>query len=563
MATWQPQRPAFALLLAMVAGCVGSIGNSSEEDSAGDESQTTGAGPGGPATLGGGSGQAAVCTGPSDPGTVTLHRLNSVEYDNTVRDLMGDGTHPARSFPVDGVANGFDNEASVLSTSPLLVDKYSTAAKTMVDALMMGAQRAKVMICDPLVQGDACTQKILETFAKKAWRAPLDPTDGPRLLALAKSAVTQGGMLDQGLRIALRAILLSPRFAFRVEIDPSPTSTAPHPLSSHELASRLSYFLWSTMPDDALMTAADANQLTSKEAVAAQVTRMLSDPKSAALTDNFAGQWMGLRQLDIATPNAKFTAFTPQIRADLKTEAATFFRSFVTENKSALELLTADYTYANSRLAAYYGLPSPGSDAFAKVSLAGSPRAGMMTQGAWLTVTSTSARTSPVRRGKYVLGQLFCQEPPPPPPDVKPLAETTTPTGTLRERMAAHRASASCAACHGLMDPIGLAFENFDAIGQYRTNDSGFAIDPAGKLADGRTFASAKDLETVVASDPQYGTCLTSKVFAYAVGRAPSGADECNVAALASQLSTGGFRLADLLQAVAQSDSFRTRHGGL
>jgi hypothetical protein len=498
-----------SLGVATLVGCTGSIGDYSVESDPGSPTGTVdGTGPGLTAST------ANSCTGAIDPGNVTLHRLNNTEYDNTVRDLLGDVSQPAKAFPADSVASGFDNEASVLSMSPLLAEKYSNSAKTLVDSLLAGAKRSQVMTCDPATGGDACVQRVLSDFAKKAWRSPATPADVTRLVTLAKSAVMLGGAIEEGIRAALRSILLSPKFLFRVELDPSPGATTPHALGSYELASRLSYFLWSSAPDAELMTKADQNQLTSKEAVAAEVTRMLKDSKAIAVTDNFAGQWAGLRAMDAVAPDATvFPAFAadPMLRTDMKAEGSMFFGSFLTENKSALELLTSSTTYLNNRLAKWYGLAAPGSDTL-KPSSTGAQRLGMLMQGSWLTGTSKVNRTFPTRRGASVLGQLFCEEPPPPPPMVPALADkTSTGSQSVRDRLLQHAGNPCAAACHTLTDPIGLAFENFDAVGRFRTVDAGFAVDPSGKLKDGTTFRDAKDLVGILANDPRYPRCFTSK----------------------------------------------------
>jgi hypothetical protein len=543
-------------------GCTGIIGDSFEESDPSDPNASPGESSGNSAAQGGGA--AMSCTGALDPGNVTLHRLNNTEYDNTVRDLFGDTSQPARAFPPDNVAKGFDNDASVLSMSPLLAEKYSNSAKTLVDTLLTPAKKSQVITCDPATGGDACVQKILADFARKAWRFPPAAADVTRLVALAKSAVAMGGAIDEGIRVALRAILLSPKFLFRVETDPTPGLATPHPLGGYELASRLSYFLWSSAPDADLLTKAEQNQLGTKDAVTAEVKRMLTDPKAAALTDNFAGQWMGLRTMDTVLPDAKtFPEFAadPALRADMKAEGAMFFKSFLTENRNALELLTSTTTYLNNRLAKWYGLPSPGSDTL-KLSPAGSQRIGLLMQGSWLTVTSKVTRTFPTRRGAWVLGEIFCEEPPPPPPMVPPLAEkTATGSQSVRDRLLQHASNPCAAACHTLTDPIGLAFENFDAVGRFRTTDAGFTVDPSGKLKDGTTFRDAKELAGILANDARYPRCLTSKVFAYAIGRTPQDSDTCSIDKLSGDFAEQGYHMLDLLTSVATSDAFTMRRG--
>jgi Protein of unknown function (DUF1592)/Protein of unknown function (DUF1588)/Protein of unknown function (DUF1595)/Protein of unknown function (DUF1587)/Protein of unknown function (DUF1585) len=547
-------------LLAGVGACTGDIGNLPDEDVTYGETQGS--------TSGGATGLGALppelgpqsCNGAADPGSVVLHRLNNVEYDNSIRDLIGDTSTPSLGFPKDNVALGFDNEAAVLSVSSLHVEKYSGAATALVDSLLSSNRRSRVLSCSQGASTDACVQPAIAAFAAKAWRRPLGADTQNRLMALYQAAIAKGGTPEQGLRTTLRAILVSPRFLFRTELDADPASTSSHPLDPFELASRLSYFLWSSTPDGALLDAAAKSELTTPAQVGAQVGRMLADPRAAALTQNFAGQWMGVRQAGQANPNAKFAAFTPNLRNDFLSEASTFFQSFLVENKPPAEMLTASYSYINDALAKYYGLPLPGSSTVVKRSLQGSPRAGLLTQGSWLLMTSTAARTSPVRRGKWVLGQLLCSEPPPPPPNVPALTESSVTPTTLREQMQQHRASASCAACHNLMDPIGLAFENFDAVGQYRATDTGNPIDTRGTLPDGTAFEGQGTLAASIAAGPEFDRCFSSKVFGYALGRQVAEYDNCTLDELTSKLQKPGAGLSDLINDIAQTSAFRLRH---
>src|SRR5688572_18323675 len=432
---------------------------------------TTGTGgtTGGSGGAGGAGGQGGTGTPPppmgTDPGRITLHRLNRVEYNNTVRDLLGTTRAPADDFPIDDRGSGFDNIADVLTLSPLHVENYYTAAVALVDeALTTASLRSKLVTCDLVPQGATCARTLLTAFVPLAWRRPIATTEIDALMASVTLAGTQMDAVEQRLKIALRGVLMSPNFIFRVESDPTPTSSTPHPLAPYEIASRLSYFLWSSMPDAELFAAAKAGTLGQTASLQAQVTRMLASPKAAALSDNFAGQWLYTRQIEDATPDPKlFPAFDDSLRAAMKLEMEAMFREVVVNGMAADKLLTADFTFANDRLAKHYGLPAVGSTTPVKVSLAGTARGGILSQGGFLTVTSHQNRTSPTLRGKWVMNQLLCLTVPAPPPDVDTAIDPTKVMGTLRQQLEAHRTNPNCAICHKMMDPIGLGLENFDA----------------------------------------------------------------------------------------------------
>jgi hypothetical protein len=503
----------------------------------------------------------------TDPGRVTLHRLNRVEYNNTVRDLLGTARAPADDFPIDDRGNGFDNLADVLTLSPLHIDNYYAAAVALVDeALATASQRSKLVTCDLVAQGAACARRVLEAFAPLAWRRPAAIPEIDALMASVTLATTQGDTVEQGLKIALRGVLMSPHFVFRVENDPSPTSSAPHPLEQYEIASRLSYFIWSSMPDAELFAAAKAGTLNQTASLQTQVTRMLGSPKASALTDNFAGQWLYTRQISDAAPDPKlFPTFDDGLRAAMKLEMEAMFREVIANGMAANKLLTADFTFANDRLAKHYGLPAPGSATPVKVSLAGTPRVGILSQGGFLTVTSHENRTSPVLRGKWVMNQLLCLSVPPPPPDVNVTLDPAKATGTLRQQMEAHRANPACVACHKVMDPIGLGLENFDAIGIYRTTDNNLPIDATGELPDGRMFNGSQQLATLVASDMNFGRCLAEQLYTYALGRAPDTAaghmDPAVLYAITQSFSGSGYSFKELITQIATAPTFLNRRG--
>ncbi len=504
-------------------------------------------------------------TGPigTDPGRVTLHRLNGIEYDNTVRDLFGTALRPSVGFPPDDSGYGFDNVADVLSLSPLHVELYQTTAEALVEEALTGAARARFVTCDPGAAGDAaCLREVVARFGRRAWRRPLTTEEIDWLAGFLDVAAAHGGGFEDGLRMALQAVLVSQNFVFRVEVDPDPTSLAPHPLDDHELAARLSYFLWSSTPDDALLDAADAGTLHDPAVLRAHVTRMLADPRSRAIVDNFGGQWLGTRALDTHSVDSQvYPLFGPALQNEFRQETRSYFEGFLHGDLGMDRFLTADFTVVTDRLALFYGLPLTGDPAPHRVSLAGTPRVGVVTQGAVLTVTSHANRTSPVKRGLWVLSQLLCAPPPPPPPNTASLPSEAVPTGTLRQRVEQHRANPSCASCHQAMDPIGFGFENFDGIGFYRTMDSGFPVDAAGRLPTGESFDTPAQLAAIVAGDPRYARCVTQHLLTYALGRGLGDDDEPAVDGIQRAWRAQGMRLRDLVAHIALSVPFRQRRG--
>jgi hypothetical protein len=556
-----------ALSLAVLsAGCTGDIGNLDEGSGEGETAPGTDS-PGGPGTNAPATNpnEVATCSTQPDPGNVLIRRLTHSEYDNTMRDLLGDTSGPGQSFPTEGNAKtGFDNEAAALSVSPLLIEDYADAAKTLVDTLMTTADKKKIVVgCDLAAQGMACAQTSINAFARRAYRRPVTDAEKQRLTTLMQAAVSEGETVETGLRLALRAVLLSPKFLYRVEIDADPGSAAAHALSPYELATRLSYFLWSTTPDEPLLQAADAGTLSAPDAIGKQVIRMLADPKAQGFIKNFAGQWLGLRSLPTTTRDAmKFPGFDAATKTSMQSETELFFKSFLDENKDVHDLLNAKYTYVDTRLAKLYGISGAPPSGFAKVNLGTAPRMGLLTQASFLTITSKNNGTSPVKRGKWVLGQLLCSEPPPPPPGVPPLPQETVPTGSVRQKFLQHRTSATCAACHSKMDPIGFAFESYDAVGAFRSkDDNGFPVDTTGQLASGEAFSNALELETLVSKDSAFTSCMTERLFEYAVGRAQNPEDQCALDGALAAAQKQGMTLPALVTALAQSTPFIERRG--
>jgi hypothetical protein len=509
--------------------------------------------------------------GPLAPGRVTLHRLNRVEYDNTVRDLLGLDVAPSRTFQFlpDEFGEGFNNNADVLTLSGLDGEKYLAAARDLAARALAPANpaaRARILVCDPAGAEAACAQKILLALGRRAFRRPVTADEMAPYVALITLAKQNGDSFARGVELALQAILLAPDFLFRVELDPAPQTA--HALGAYELASRLSYFLWSSMPDEPLFAAAASGTLGTPEVIVQQVRRMLADTKAGALGDNLVGQWLSTLKLAEFEPDtALWPAWDEPLRAAMGAEVRQLFATVLAGDATIGELLTARFTFANRRLGQHYGLPGAASlpaDQLVRVPLTGDRRGGILRQGSFLTFTSHSDMQSPVRRGKWVLEHLLCRPPPPPPGNIPNFEPGKVPTGTLRQKLEqAHETrGAVCASCHALMDPVGFAFEHYDAVGAWREQDNGFAIDATGTLPDTDVaFDGAGALSAAIERDPRFLACVTRKLLTYATGRAMTDADERAIDDLAGRLRAGDGKLPSLIELVAQSPLLTMRQG--
>ena len=653
---------------------------------------------------------------PADPGRVTARHLNRVEYQNTIRDLLGVNFQATKEFPVDDSGDGFDNIGDILSVSPLLTEKYVAAAERisaralgLVDlpknvvkasyadddnyrevvpfngtngaakrvspnaieathriqfdgdytiqaglaggrpgdnkpvtlALWMDgeilrtkeismaappgvfftpyeflefkaflpegvhtfrlgylnddigdampkataldpkknkyvqfigfvgpqkpaeelASRTKILVCDPN-SGPACIEKIVSTLAHRAWRRPVAPAETAKLTQLVAAARKEGSTTDQALQEAVEALLCSPDFLFHIEHDPAPGGI--HAVSPVELASRLSYFLWSSMPDDELLRAGESGDLAKPAVLDAQIARMLDDPRSSALAENFAGQWLEIRNLDSIKPDPdKFPDWGPELKEAMRTETRLFFDAILRENRPVSEFLNARYTFLNEPLAKLYGIEGVKGPQFRRVELATNQRGGILSQASVLAVSSYPSRTSVVLRGKYILDNILGTPPPPPPPDVPALDEESVGTLlSLRQQMEKHRANATCASCHSKMDPLGFALENYDAIGKWRTMDGKFPVDSTGTLPDGTEFnGPAAMREALGARLPQFAQCLAEKIMIYALGRGVGVADNRTVSQIERDWAAQGYRFRTLIYEVAHSVPFQSRRG--
>ncbi|MBL8206349.1 MAG: DUF1592 domain-containing protein [Blastocatellia bacterium] len=426
--------------------------------------------------------------------------------------------------------------------------------------------RSKIFICRPtkVSEESSCAKKILTNLAHRAFRRPVTTADVTPLLAFYQAG-RKGGDFEAGVQSAIEALLVSPDFLFRIERDPR---TAPrgqaYRLSDVELASRLSFFLWSSIPDEELLTLAEQGKLKDATILQQQVQRMLDDPKSQAFVSNFGGQWLHLRNLDTTTPDPElFPTFDEGLRRAFRRETELFFESVLRENRSVFDLLDANYTYLNQRLAEHYGVPGVYGSQFRRVPISDPNRGGLLGQGSILTVTSYPNRTSVVQRGKWILENLLGAPPPPPPPDVPDLK----PHGkdgrllSMREQMDLHRANPICASCHSRMDPIGFALENYDAIGRWRTKDAGLVIDASGKLPDGTKFTGPGELRKILLTGhrDEFVATVTEKLLTYGLGRGVEYYDLPTVRSILRETARDNYRLPTLISAIVKSTPFQMR----
>jgi hypothetical protein len=442
------------------------------------------------------------------------------------------------------------------------------------------ASQQRILACSPNKSKAEQTQEVLSRLLKRAYRRPTTAKELTRLTAFVDAVQADGKKFEAAIQQAIQIVLCSPKFLFRVELDDRPQSPDPRPLDEFQLASRLSYFLWSTMPDDELFSLAEKKQLTAN--LDAQVRRMLADSKSSELVKNFALQWLQVQRLERLSPDASlFPSFTNPLRQAMLKETELFFDSVMREDRSILDLIDADYTFLNEPLAKHYGIADTNGNwigqkpekpkgqpirgtTFQRVSLQGRSRGGVLTQASVLTVTSNPTRTSPVKRGRWVLEQILGEPPPPPPPNVPELPndEKTVTGATLRQRLESHRSKPSCANCHAKMDPIGFALENYNAIGAFRSKDGSFDIDASGVFADGTKFSGPEDLKTIIASKREsFARCLVEKMSTYALGRGIENYDRPTTERIVKKLAASGYKFSVLVSEIVKSDPFRKRRG--
>jgi mono/diheme cytochrome c family protein len=645
-----------------------------------------------------------------DPGRMAAHRLNRTEYTNTVRDLLGVHFRAEKDFPADDSSDGFDNIGDVLTVSPLLMERYMSAAERIarwaisteipakplevayldrekrirrvdrstieadhrvefpgeyivrfglpgerlsidgyeaapvtlglwMDGKLLSTQsaetkpsglvyfnpyseeevrlylpegdhvfragfiddgfvkmlpenaaysrrvnkfldgiyfigpfpsdtqkdsRKRILICDP-ASGKACIEQIVTNLTRRAYRRPPTRREIDSLTGFVDRAMAGGQTAEQGIQLAIQAVLVSPNFLFRIERDPDPRNPAlVHEVSPFELASRVSYFLWSSMPDDTLLALAESGELTKPAVLEAQVDRMLADPRASGFAANFAGQWLETRNLDSVKPDPdKFKEWNPELREAMKTETTMFFEHVLRENRPVTDFLNANYTFLNERLAAHYGISGVTGPEFRRVQLTTDRRGGVLSQAGVLTVSSYPTRTSPVIRGKYVLQNLLGTPPPPPPADVPALEEAGGAEGkSVREQLEIHRQNAVCASCHRNMDPLGFGLENYDAIGRWRDVDGAHAVDASGTLPNGQKFASAGEMRALLVSQlPQFSRTLTQKMLTYALRRGLKPYDRRTVDGIHRAVAADGYHFRTMVHQIVKSLPFQARRG--
>ena len=411
-------------------------------------------------------------------------------------------------------------------------------------------------------QDEACAKQIVSTLARRAYRRPVTDADVAPLMSFYESGRKECGF-ERGVELAVRAVLVSPQFLFRIERDPAGVAPgSPYRIGDLELASRLSFFLWSSIPDDELLDVAGRGQLRNEAVLDAQVRRMLADKRSQALVDNFAGQWLQFRNIRSTTPDKNdFPDFDDNLRQAFERELELFFESLIREDRGVLDLLTADYTFVNERLAKHYRIPNVYGPDFRRVTVPNDARRGLFGKGGILLLTSHADRTSPVVRGKWILDNVIGTPPPPPPSVVPPFPDDAPGSApTVRARMERHRASPACAGCHRLMDPIGLALENFDAVGAWRTQDAGVAVDASGELTDGTRIDGVNALREALLKRPEVivGTTV-EKLMTYALGRGVEPYDMPAVRAIARRAAGDGYRFSSVIRGIVTSTPFEMR----
>jgi len=638
-----------------------------------------------------------------DPGRVTAHRLNRVEYSNTIRDLLGVDFRATEEFPADDSGYGFDNIGDVLTVSPTLMQKYLSVAEKIaaravggdplpkpgffsnkehvrhlsgscielteiveydadyiVHVNLLGHRGAqskpvtlvisvdgkpyktvtvpvqisdvnkqggatqrgveevklflpsnqhvfraefvndeelekipaagrtnvnqnifpdtielagpfppsephpvqkKLLVCDP-ASGPACVDRILTALIHHAYRRPVTKLDVDGPTHIFNQAKAAGYTPAQSLQFAIATVLVDPQFLFRLERDPKAGTSAP--ITDVELASRLSYFLWSSMPDDELLKLGETNQLHLAAVLDAQVKRMLADTKSSAFAENFSGQWLETRSLDAVKRDAKkFPQWNNELKEAMRTETNMFFAAVMRENRPISDFIDGKYTFLNELLAKHYGIEGVKGDEFRRVELTTDQRSGVFTQGSVLTVSAYPTRTSVVLRGKYLLENVLNAPPPPPPPDVPALNEAAVGVATsLRQQMETHRADALCASCHAKMDPLGFSLENYDAIGKWRTEDGKFKVDASGKFPNGKSFDGPAEMKGMLKDNmPEFTKCVAEKMLTYALGRGVESFDRLTVQDLVRQTTQHDYKMQSLILGIVHSAPFEQRRG--
>ncbi|HKO50971.1 MAG TPA: DUF1592 domain-containing protein [Polyangiaceae bacterium] len=517
------------------------------------------AGSAGIGTIAGGGGSSAGGGALLDsglPGRALVRRLSNAEYDATIVSLFGDKTGYAAAFPTDTVVNGFSNNTDVQDVPPALAEQYMVVSEQIA---ANATKNTDTLLGCKLSAGETCINDFISRFGLRAWRRPITAVEQTDLLSVYRS----GADSATGVRLLLEAFLVSPSFLYRVEVGvPVPGQTY-RALTSWEIASRLSYFLTGTMPDDQLLARAQADGLSTAEGIASEAKRIIATPAARAQVAAFFGGWLDLRAMDrLERDTQQFPKWDSRLPALLASETKTFATHVVFDGDGDLKtLLTAPFTYGDPSLAAYYGGTVTSMDnGVARIALPPSQRAGLLTQAAFLAAHAKEIATDPVSRGKFVRERIFCQGLPPPPPELVIAAPEITPGTTTRERFKQHESEALCAGCHKLIDPMGLAFENFDAIGQWREQEQGQPIDVSGELTNTDVtgaFVGVVPMTAKLAQSKQVATCFVRQWFRFAFGRAESDSDDPRIGTIASGFETDKGKVLDLLIDLTTTPDFR------
>lgn len=513
-------------------------------------------------------------------GFVMSRRLTQTEYRNAIRDIVGVPLQPDEEPPSDGAGGeGFDTVGDALFTSTIHLESYLAIADRVIEDALSDAQTsddpAKAAIRDrPLIvlpqslqpessRSDAeAAAEIIAQFARRAWRRPVTDDEKLRLMQLYEASTGRGRGFLASVREPLKAVLVSPHFLFVVETEPDATGVIR--LTPHQIATRLALFIWSSIPDEELLQVADSEAILNDDQIRLQVRRMLADPKSRALGENFGLQWLGLRGFGEVHPDGElFPEYAETLASDLREEAVRFVAHVFQQNRPLTDLVAADYVFVNGRLAQHYGFDLPAESPWQTVSVADGRRGGVVTLGSVLTATSYPRRTSPVLRGRWILEEVLGSTVPAPPPNVPALEENTASTEglTLRQRLDLHRQKAECASCHDRMDPLGFGLENFDGIGRWRDIDNGQPIDNAGKLPSGDSFSGPNELKSVLMKrSGEFQQHFVRKLLGFALGRELNKFDQCIMEACLKKLSENELKSQLLIEEIALSYPFQYRY---
>lgn len=512
---------------------------------------------------------AATCT-EAAPGARALRRLSRSEYDATVRDLFAIDSAWGASFTSDIVVNGFSNNGDALRVTPLLADQLRRAAEEIAD--LASKNLASILPCQPAPGSEAtCAGQFIDAFGAKAFRRPVKPADHDRYMTLYTSVAKDDGFTE-GVKIVITAMLQSPHFLYRSEIGEegaAADASGRVALTPHEVAAELSYFIWGTTPDAELIAAADAGELAKPAVIEAQARRLLNDPKSDVMVNRFMEEWLELDRLPTVAKDAMtYPELDGNVRSAMREETSRFFRHVVRDGAGTYpELMTANYSFMNDALAAFYGLPAPSGpkDAagFAQVDVSSEARAGVLTLGGVLATHSRPNASSPIHRGKLVRERILCQELPPPPPGLNVQPPPFDPSKSTRERYEAHATVEPCVSCHKLIDPIGFGFEHFDGIGRYRAEENNQSIDVTGEIVstpstDG-AFEGTAELSKKLAESPDARACFARQWLRFAYGVAEDAQLSCLVDKVASDYSGGDLKIEDLIVALTKTPHFVQR----